>query len=191
MMAEKRKLLSRKGTWGLFLITLAVAAGSALMFLPHIWYSQIHNVQVERERELRLIETKLASAASKSSPVLADANKVGEMFLQGTTQGTAIAEFQTLLNTSAMKTGMIIERLQPLQTETRSNISILNMEIVAAGSLESLSAYLLAIEAGLPIVFITDAEISPQHNLQSSYPSESLKVNLRLQAFQLWEPVSQ
>ena len=191
MKVEKRRLLSKNGRWGLFFVFLAIALGMILVGIPHYWYGQILDLRVERENKLRLIEAKLASLARRSGPLLTDEGSVLEMFLKGTTPGTATAEFQTLLNTSAEKAGMVIERLQPMDTETRGDISVITMEIVAFGNLESLRTYLMAIETSLPIIFITDADISPQNTTQSSFPSESLMVNLRLQAFQARETMLQ
>ena len=52
-------------------------------------------------------------------------------------------------------------------------------------------AYLLALESGLPVIMINEAEITPKDNQQTEYPSESVRVALQVEAYGYHEAPTQ
>ena len=65
------------------------------------------------------------------------------------------------------------------------------MDVVATGSMDALRAYLLALESGLPVIMINEAEITPKDNQQTEYPSESVRVALQVEAYGYHEAPTQ
>ncbi|MCB1379279.1 MAG: hypothetical protein KDK89_13080 [Alphaproteobacteria bacterium] len=187
----KRKRLSRKGLHGLLLLLCAAGFLGGLAWAPYYWQADIENQRAERELELRLIESRLTASRDQKGPPLTQDDKIDPMFVTGPTTGLAMAEFQRILSDMAGKTGMVIERQQPLQTDAGPDSTILRMDVVATGSMDALRAYLLALESGLPVIMINEAEITPKDNQQTEYPSESVRVALQVEAYGYHEAPTQ
>jgi len=108
------------------------------------------------------------------------------MFLPGTTAGTTLAAFQSLVNAAATRTGISVLRTQPLPTDEVQGLSPYHLAVDAAGSLEQLRAFLATLESDLPVIIVTGFEIEPRSSEgpeAQPYPSEDLAVSLRLEAY--------
>ena len=68
------------------------------------------------------------------------------------TPGLALAALRRLVGGVAQENGLVLQRVQPLQSEDRDGLSVLRMEVETTGRLESLRGYLLALETGLPLI---------------------------------------
>jgi hypothetical protein len=191
--AAKPKL-APKSLWGLLLLAgaMLVLAGTAV--LPYLWYDQVSDTVAERQLELRLIESRLTRNGQQKAPPLTSADDLNQLFLPGSTSGLTLADFQRLLNQTAEKNGMVIERIQPLQSDPEQGLSVFRMEAVATGNIEALRAFTLALETMVPMIFITQAQISPDEARRlkdPEYPSESLSLALQVEAYGWKDPDTQ
>jgi Tfp pilus assembly protein PilO len=108
------------------------------------------------------------------------------MFLPGTTPGTTLAAFQSIVSGAAAESGLSIQRMQPLPTDEVQGLAPYLLAVDAAGSLQQVQAFLVEVEAVLPIVIVTGFDIQPRSAEASSdqfYPSEDLALSLRLEAY--------
>jgi hypothetical protein len=178
--------LAPQSLWGLALLATALVILAGIAIVPYLWYGALTDSVAERQLELRLIESRLTKTGREKAPPLTSADDLNPMFLPGSTSGVTLADFQRLLNQTAEKNGMVIERIQPLQSDPGQGLSVFRMEAVATGNIEALRAFTLALETMVPIIFITQAQISPDEARRlndPAYPSESLSVALQVEAY--------
>ena len=102
------------------------------------------------------------AAPMTGNPRLTEADKPERMFLPGTTAGTTLAAFQSIVNEAATRTGMSVLRTQPLPTDEAEGLSPYRLAVDATGSLEQLRAFLTALESSLPVIIVTGFEIQPR-----------------------------
>jgi hypothetical protein len=184
--ASPPRRLSRKGLHGLLLLAGAAVVLFAAAYLPFYWQKETDTRLAERQIELRLIEARLQKAAQGRVARLTESDRPELMFLSGTTSGLAQAGFQRLIDQTASEHGMVIERLQPIEASRDGDLTTYRMDVVAKGSLESLSAFLLALEKMLPVLFVAEAQIAPdeaQRVADPEYPSESLTLAMQVEAY--------
>ncbi len=182
--------MSRRGVLGLVILFAATVAMFGLAVLPYAWYASVNAQLAESRVDMGFIEAKLKSAKDVHPAGLTAADNLEPMFAPGATSGTGLAGLQTLVAKLAEENGMVIERTQPLQTENTGGLAVLRMEVEASGSLDSLRGYLLAIEAGQPLIFINQAKITAQDAAAedgAALPSEKLTVALQLETYGWWE----
>lgn len=187
--ANKRRL-SPKGRWGLALLTGIFLALTGAAILPYVWIASLAAELQEKRAELRFMESRLQAAKGGVKVRLTAADNIDPLFVAGTTQGLALAGLQGFLGKLASDNGMAVERLQPLQAEYQGGLAVLRMEVEAAGSIENLRNYLLAVETGQPLIFVNRVRISaPEGASQDNggLPSERLDVALQLEAYGWWE----
>ena len=81
------------------------------------------------------------------------------------------------------------QRLQPLQADRDGSLAMLRIEADVTGSLESLSQYLLKIEAGQPFMFVNRMKIAAPEAATDTValPSDQLTVTLQLESFAWWK----
>lgn len=174
--------LARKG----LLVAVAGLAGLlALAVLPYLWLGQLREEAAAQKAELALVEAR-AGRANDSNPRLSEADKPERMFLPGTTAGTTLAAFQSIVNEAATRNGMSVLRMQPLPTDEVEGLSPYRLAVDASGSLEQLRAFLTAIESSLPVIIVTGFEIQPRSSegpAAQPFPSEDLAVTLKLEAY--------
>jgi len=177
--------LSRQGFAGLMILVVALVLMALAAIIPFGWYVANASRLEESQTELRFLEAKLKSAKRAEHAGLTASDNIALLFLDGSTAGLAAASLQSLVGKLASETGMTIERTQPLQSEDQQDSAVVRMEITASGSLENLRNYLLAIEAGEPLIFVNAAKISaPQSSGEdsSALPSDRLVATLQLEA---------
>jgi hypothetical protein len=182
--------LSRRGAWGLAILVTAVLTMGAVAALPHVWYAVNDARLAESRIDLRFIEAKMKAANGTRPTGLTASDNIEPLFVGGATSGMALAGLQRLIGKLAEENGMVVERTQPLQTEHSNGLAVLRMEVEAAGSIENLRGYLLAIEAGQPLIFVNQAKISAPVSADESgtvLPSDKLAVALQLETYGWWE----
>lgn len=177
--------LSPEARKGLLVAIGGLALLLAAAVLPYVWHAGLQEGVALQKAELELVEAR-ASRAGDRNPRLTEADKPERMFLPGTTAGTTLAAFQSLVNEAATRTGISVLRIQPLPADEVQGLSPHRLAVDAAGSLEQLRAFLAALESGLPIVIVTGFEIEPRSSegpAAQPYPSEDLAMSLRLEAY--------
>ena len=188
--ATVKRRLSAKGRWGLVLIVMGVIALAAAAIVPFAWRESLAAEIVEKRVELRFIEGRLKAAKGGVKVRLTAADNIDPLFVAGTTPGLALAGLQDFVGKLASDNGMAVERLQPLQADNEGGLAVLRMEVEAAGSIESVRNYLLALEAGQPLIFVNRARIAAPEGAaaeSAALPSEKLSVALQLEAYGWWE----
>jgi Tfp pilus assembly protein PilO len=157
-----------------------------LAVLPYAWHASLRQQVAAQTAELDLVKARVLARESARGPVLSEKDQLQDMFLPGTTAGTTLAAFQTLVSEAAAASGINVLRMQPLPTDEVEGLSPYRLAVDAAGSLEQLQAFLLDVEAMLPVVIVSGFEISPRAAGGSEpqpYPSEDLAITLRLEAY--------
>ncbi len=185
-----KRRLSGKGRWGLVLVITGCLGLVAAAVLPFVWTASLAAELGEKRIELTFIESRLKAAKGGVKVRLTAGDNIEPLFVAGTTPGLALAGLQGFLGKLASDNGMAVERLQPLQAENEGGLAVLRMEVEAAGSIENLRNYLLAIEAGQPLIFVNRIRIAaPEGGPQegNALPSERLSVALQLEAYGWWE----
>jgi hypothetical protein len=175
--------LARKGGW----IVLALALLFLLLaILPFVWHASLRQQAARQDAELDLVKARVLARQSARGPALTEKDQVQGMFLSGTTAGTTLAEFQTLVSEAAAASGISVLRMQPLPSDEMQGLSPYLLAVDATGSLEQLRAFLLEIETMLPVLIVSGFEIVPRSAEGSEaqpYPSEDLAITLKLEAY--------
>jgi hypothetical protein len=157
-----------------------------LAILPYFWHAQLRSQAAAHKAELALVKAKAHARANAGGPALTEADDLASMFLPGSTAGTTLAAFQSLVNEQAGASGLSVLRMQPLPTDETAGLSPFRLAVEASGSLEQLQSFLVSVEAMLPIVIVTGFEIqprAPEGAGSQPYPSEDLAVSLRVEAY--------
>jgi hypothetical protein len=181
-----RSRLSSRGWAGLAILAAAIMFMAATAAAPYVWQASLDARLAEAKSELGFIETKLKTAKNGPQASLLATDDIEPMFLPGATPGLALAGLQSLVGKIAQDNGMVVQRIQPLQTDAGNGIAVLRMEVETEGGLESLRGYLLTLETGLPLIVITEAKISAPDAVESetaALPSDKLSVSLQLEAY--------
>ncbi len=167
------------------LIVLAAASVlCVLAVLPYVWHGHLRDEAAVQKAELDLLKAKVLARASARGPVLTEADQLENMFLPGSTAGTTLAAFQSIVNEAAGASGISVLRMQPLPTDEAKGLSPYRLAVDAAGSLEQLQSFLVDVEEMLPIVIVTGFDIEPgSADGSGPYPSEDLAVSLKLEAY--------
>ena len=191
MIRTRRKTrLSRQGALGLFILFAALVGMAGVASLPYLWLAMNHTQLAEKRAELHFLEAKLKTAKNVQNVGFTAADNIEPLFVSGATSGLATAGLQSLVGKIAQENGMIVERTQPLQTDRRDGLAVLRMEVETSGGIENLRGYLLAIEAGEPLIFVNQAMIyasTSRGEEGTALPSDKLTVALQLEAYGWWE----
>ena len=181
--------MSAKASWGLALLIGAVLSLAGLAALPFALQASEQDGLAEKRLELRFMEARLKTAGDGPKNRLTEADDVVPVFVNGTTPGLAIAEMQVFASQLAQVSGLLVQRLQPLQADRDGNLAVLRIEADVTGSLESLSQYLLKLEAGQPFMFVNRVKIAAPETATDSValPSDQLTVTLLLESFAWWK----
>lgn len=175
--------LAQKGA----LILLAGFLGFILLaLLPYLWLGGLREEANAARSEYELVSARAARMANARQLRLTEGDEPARLFLPGETAGTTLAAFQSLVNATAVNSGLSVVRLQPLPTESAKGQATYRLAVDATGSMEQLRAFLAEIESALPLVFVTGFEIKPENAADAegqTYPSEKLALTLRLEAY--------
>ena len=136
MLVRDLSPLARKGA-------LIAAAGLAVLLgvvaLPYVWRAQIADEVMAQKAELALVSARVGRAHDR--PRLTEADEPGRMLLPGSTAGTTLAAFQSLVNEAAGRSGMSVLRMQPLPTDEVKGLSPFRLAVDMSGSLEQLRGF--------------------------------------------------
>ncbi len=181
--------MTARTSGGLALLISAVLAMAALAALPFALQASELSGLAEKRLELRFMEARLKSAKEGPQNRLTEADNVDPLFVSGTTTGLAVAEMQAFASKLAQASGLAVQRLQPLQADRDGKLAVLRIEAEVTGSIEGLTQYLLAVEAGQPMMFVNRMKIAAPEALSDTgaLPSEQLTVTLQLESFAWWE----
>lgn len=188
--ALTKRRLSARGRWGLVLLVVGIVALAAAAIVPFLWQQSVLAQIDEKRVEMRFIEKRLEAAKGGAKVRLTATDDIDPLFVAGTTPGLALAGLQDFVGKLASDNGMAVERLQPLQADNAGGLAVLRMEVEATGSIESVRNYLLAIEAGQPLIFVNRVQIAAPEGAAGEsgvLPSERLSVALQLEAYGWWE----
>ena len=174
--------LARRGGAIIVLSGLVVLLLAAL---PYVWHASLSDRASAKSAELALLKERVLARAAAQGPALGADDAVESMFLPGTTPGTTLAAFQSIVSESAAASGLSVLRLQPLPTEEVTGLSPYRLAVDAAGSLAEVQSFLVDVESMLPIVIVTGFDIQPRSaaSAEQPYPSEDMAVSLRLEAY--------
>ena len=165
----------------------AVIAAAGIMLLlgiallPFLWYGQVREELAAQKVELALVMARTERSAGPAARIT-EADQPERMFLPGTTAGTTLASFQSLVNGAAARSGMSILRMQPLPSDEAAGAFPYRLAVDMAGGLLQLRTFLADIETGLPLMIVTSLEIVPR-SAEDPYRSDDMAISLRLEAF--------
>jgi hypothetical protein len=172
-----------KGAWivlGAVLLLLLAAV------LPYVWHVSLRQQAAAQSAELDHLKARVLARENARGPVLTEQDQLQDMFLPGTTAGTTLASFQTIVSEAAAASGIGVLRMQPLPTDEVEGLSPYRLSVDATGSLEQLQQFLLSVETMLPVVIVSGFDIVPRAAGGAEpqpYPSEDLAITLRLEAY--------
>ncbi len=165
----------------------AVIAAAGIMLLlgiallPFLWYGQVREELAAQKVELALVMARTERSAGPAARIT-EADQPERMFLPGTTAGTTLASFQSLVNGAAARSGMSILRMQPLPSDEAAGAFPYRLAVDMSGGLLPLRTFLADIETGLPLMIVTSLEIVPR-SAEDPYRSDDMAISLRLEAF--------
>jgi hypothetical protein len=181
MAARAQKWLSPQATGGLVILAFGLMLVIAAAVIPYYGIASAQQQLAERSGELRFLEKKLG-AAPKSRQAISAADDFTPMFVAGTTPGLGLAELQRRIGELAAQSGMTVARAQPLGAD-RDEGTVLRMDVEMTGSIQSLRDFLIALETGLPVIFVREAKVA-------AAPEGSLVVALQIESYGTWEAAS-
>ena len=185
-MATPSRTLSKQGLAGLAILVVSVVGLLAIAAAPFFWLRDLTAQVTASHSELALAETKINTGGGGHRLPLALRKNFDMAYVGGQTQGLAQAELQRLVGELATSNGLVIEKIQLLETEPQEGAAPIRMEVETSGSLDGLRGYLHAIETGMPLIFIREANVAAAANgVESSKadPSSNLLVRLDIEAF--------
>ena len=165
----------------------AVIAAAGIMLLlviallPFLWHAQMREELAAQRAELALV-TARAERSTGLSFRITEADQPERMFLPGTTAGTTLASFQSLVNSAASRSGLNILRMQPLPSDEAAGATPYRLAVDMAGGLLQVRTFLADVETGLPLMTVTSLEIIPRSG-EDPYRSDDIAISLRLEAF--------
>ncbi len=175
--------LARKG--GLYVLAGAAAA-LLLAVLPFVSLGGLRDQVAADKAQYELIAARAARLSEGAGVRLTDADEPLRLFLPGETAGTTLAAFQTIVSGAAARNDLTVMRMTPLPGEAAGGAPAYRLSVDATGSIEQLRGFLTDVESGLPLVTVTGFELKPQAAAEPGgdpYPSETLALTLRLQAY--------
>jgi hypothetical protein len=181
--------MTAKATWGAVLLAGSVVAMTGIAALPYALRGEQLDTLAEKRLELRFMEARLKTTQNGPKNRLTEADNIDPVFVNGQTPGLAVAEMQSFASKLAGESGMAVQRLQPLQADRNGNLAVLRIEAEVTGSIEGLRRYLLAIESGVPMVFVNRLRIAAPEAASDEgvLPSDQLTATLQLESFGWWE----
>jgi hypothetical protein len=183
MTAPRLSTEARKGL--VILAGTALIAAAVLMGLV-TWRNSLGEQIAQQQAERDLLSARVAKKIREGAGRLTAANSPERLFLTGATPGLTMAGFQELVGGAATNSGLSVVRIQPFEAEddAAKSETTYRLGIDAEGSLDQLQAFLISIEAMLPLIFVTGLEIRPQAAADAAdpYPSEALRASFRVEA---------
>ena len=178
--------LSRKGWLGVGVVLIAIIILLTMATVPLLWRQSVDERLSVQTALLEQIESKFKSSSSQNRSIALTEQGAEQAFVGGETHGLANANLQRLLAELATANGLKLENVQSFPLEQNGSLSRLRLAATAHGGIESLRNYLLAIEAGTPLLFVTGATIETPaiaDKTASAFPSDNLAINVEIEAF--------
>ena len=156
-----------------------------MIYLFLAWHSAAAERLRQAEAEHDMVAARAAKAAGEGVTRLTEADKVDPMFLEGATPGLVFAKFQSIAGEAASAAGLAVKRMQPVDTGDGEGGMPYRLNMDAEGSIEQLRDFLVDVESGLPIMFVTGLEVQPSagEGEADQYPSEALRMTVRIEAY--------
>lgn len=170
---------------GMAVLAVAVLALLALAYSLLAWQQAEADRLRQAVSEHEMVVARAAKAARDGAARLTAADNVAPMFLEGDTPGLAFAKFQSIVGEAASKAGLAVKRMQPVDTGDNEAGVPYRLSVDAEGSVTQMRDFLVAVEAGLPVMFVTGLEAQPSAATGEGgeYPSEALRMTVRIEAY--------
>jgi hypothetical protein len=178
--------LSGEARKGILILAGAVLLAIGLAASLFAWQASLSDRIAQQQAERDLVAARAAKKAREGAGRLTSADSPERLFLAGETPGLTIASFQELVGAAAARSGLNVVRVQPFESgddDAKTETSY-RLGIDAEGSLEQLQAFLVSVEAMLPLIFVTGLDIRPEAATDAAepYPSEALRASIRVEA---------
>ena len=157
-----------------------------LAVLPFLWHASMREQAVAQAAERDRVKARVLARADARGRMLTDGDQPQNMFLPGTTAGTTLAAFQTMVSDVAVASGISVLRMQPLPGGEGEGLSAYRLAVDAAGSMEQLQRFLAGIESALPVVIVAGFGIVPRAAAgpeRQPFASDDLAISLTLEAY--------
>jgi hypothetical protein len=157
-----------------------------LAVLPFLWHASMREQAVAQAAERDRVKARVLARADARGRMLTEGDQPQTMFLPGTTAGTTLAAFQTMVSDVAVASGISVLRMQPLPGGEGEGLSAYRLAVDAAGSMEQLQRFLAGIESSLPVVTVAGFGIVPRAAAGSErqpFASDDLAISLTLEAY--------
>jgi Tfp pilus assembly protein PilO len=182
---KSAKGFSAEARKGMAVLAVAALAVIVMIYLFLAWHSAAAERLRQAEAEHDMVAARAAKAAGEGVTRLTEADKVDPMFLEGATPGLVFAKFQSIAGEAASAAGLAVKRMQPVDTGDGEGGMPYRLNMDAEGSIEQLRDFLVDVESGLPVMFVTGLEIQPSagEGEADQYPSEALRMTVRIEAY--------
>jgi hypothetical protein len=157
-----------------------------LAVLPFLWHASMREQAVAQAAERDRVKARVLARADARGRMLTEGDQPQTMFLPGTTAGTTLAAFQTMVSDVAVASGISVLRMQPLPGGEGEGLSAYRLAVDAAGSMEQLQRFLAGIESSLPVVTVAGFGIVPRAAAgpeRQPFASDDLAISLTLEAY--------
>ena len=157
-----------------------------LAVLPFLWHASMREQAVAQAAERDRVKARVLARADARGRMLTEGDQPQTMFLPGTTAGTTLAAFQTMVSDVAVASGISVLRMQPLPGGEGEGLSAYRLAVDVAGSMEQLQRFLAGIESSLPVVTVAGFGIVPRAAAGSErqpFASDDLAISLTLEAY--------
>lgn len=180
-----RKRFSAEARKGIAILMAALLAVLAAAYLLATAQGEAQERLRQAQAEHDLVSARAGKAAREGASRLVAADGVDAMFLEGETPGLAIAAFQKRAGDAAVKAGLAVQRMTSLDAGDEGQGAAYRLNVDAEGSLEQLRNFLVEIESGLPVMFVTRLEVQPaaSEEAQDPFPSEALRMTVGIDAY--------
>jgi hypothetical protein len=178
--------LSPRAMKGAAILLVSAILLLLLAVLPFVWHASLSEQAAAQLAERDRVKARVLAHADARGRMLTDGDQPQNMFLPGTTAGTTLAAFQTIVSDAAGASGISVLRMQPLPGGEGSGLSAYRLAVDAAGSMEQLQRFLAGIESTLPLVIVAGFNIAPRAAAGSDpqpYASDDLAISLTLEAY--------
>lgn len=179
------KGLSAEAAKGAAILAAAFIMVTGAAYLVFAWHGDVQERLQQATEQHDLVAARAARVAREGAKRLVAEDGVDAMFLQGATPGLAVAAFQRLAGDAALASGLSVLRMTPVDVSTAEQASPYRLSIDAEGSLEQLRSFLITLESGLPVMFVTRLDVQPAaaEGTADEFPSEALRISLAVDAF--------
>lgn len=169
-------------------MAVLAVAGFVLLVIAYFlvaWQQAAAERLRQAAAEHEMVAARAAKAARDGATRLTGADDVTPMFLAGDTPGLAFARFQSIVGEAASAAGLAVKRMQPVDTGDTEAGMPYRLNVDAEGSIAQMRDFLVAVEAALPVMFVTGLEAQPAAATGEAgqYPSEALRMTIRIEAY--------